>query len=170
MMNGKNFGVVLMENFIAPELTEVYMSPLSQKVNNHLIKNSRRIQQFQATDNLIAANRIAVIKEVIIQHQNLRYCRFVHNRLICACELLEFSLDFEIFLNLRAKELPVEFFFEVDMKIKRRILSIFAATTKWEITDLGSKLVIKITSHCRILISCREITMANLILDEHINF
>lgn len=170
MMNGRNFGVVLLENFIAPELTDIFISPLSQKLNQHLVKYSKKIQEFQATDNITTANRIAIIKEAIIQHKHLRHCRFIHNRIICACDLLEFAMEFETFLSLRAKELPVEFLFEMDIKFKRKLLIIFGAATKWEINDLGSKLIIKLTSHCRILITLREIVIANLIFNENINF
>lgn len=169
MINGKNFAVVLVENFIAPELTDVFISPLSRNTNNHLIKNSKNIRNFLAIDNLIDDNKIAVIKEIVIQHRKLEYAKFTHNRLICACELMEFAVQFQSFLKLRAQGLHIEFMFEMDSKFKRRLVAIFTFSTGWEMKDFGTMIIIKVTRTARLIVNFRDIYIANLIINNDLN-
>lgn len=52
LMKGMFFGVLALQNFIAPELLEVEVTPMSREFNNHIRKYSKKLEVFRAKDNL----------------------------------------------------------------------------------------------------------------------
>lgn len=151
-MTGMYFGVVILGNYIAPELKEVDISPLSRHFNNHVSKYSKKLEVFRGKDNLLQQGKRETIKQILILNPNLREAIMTHNGLTCTCDLLHFAADLSRFLAVYETKCQIEFYFESDKAYQQRTLEIFEAMSNFQVLWGGDQAQIIMRPNARIVL------------------
>lgn len=133
------YGTNSLANFIAPQLREVVMSPLSSVVSNHLAKHSKQLETIIAKGNVLQESRVNVFKEMFVIHPNLKYVRLEYDTPVCACELFAFVKKIHSFLLTcqAAEKVKIEIFVKSNRKHKD-ILKVLAESLQYnDVEDYG---------------------------------
>lgn len=115
-MKGQSYGTMALENFIAPQLQELEITPITFLLNQHLARHSKQLKVIRQKGDLFKASRENVVRDTVRTHTNLEYLRLTHDATTCACKLKIFLKPVHKFLmgSAEAKEVTIEFFFEID--------------------------------------------------------